>query len=252
MDNLYIINTSIPENVYPKRNEVDSLFCQRLRLMYNTDGKISRKFIDVIFHLAIKNNGKIPERLEIAEFIWQSKQCQCTDSIPKDHCIGIIDYLFSIKLLLNWPCNTIRAIYYYQIVEHKGNIAYPSREEYDNLITNILELSNNYDEYHDKNKIKIGVKLDKFLLTNTEENTICGLCHNDIKIGSKSYKIPCNHIFHSDKKQCLEETNIEQWFNENSKCPICRVDLKTICYFNETELISNVSELKIQNVPCSD
>lgn len=251
MSREFLINTSIPKNVYPKRNDVDSLFSQRLKLMYDNDNEISRKFIDVVFNLSIKNNGTIPDRKSVAEFIWESKPCTCVDDIPKNNCVGIIDYLLGMKLVLNWPCNTIRSIYYYQVVEHKSQMIYPTRDEYDSLIRNISEISNNFDNYHDKNKIKIGIKLDKFI-TITNKLSTCGLCHNDIKQETKLYELPCKHTFHIDKKQCLEETNIEQWFNENSKCPICRTDMKTICEFTETELISNISEFKINNIPCPE
>ena len=49
---------------------------------------------------------------------------------------------------------------------------------------------------------------------------LCSICLNDFKSGEVAYKLDCDHHFH---KLC-----ISKWFDTNSTCPICRLDISDI------------------------
>jgi len=49
---------------------------------------------------------------------------------------------------------------------------------------------------------------------------LCSICLNDFKSGEVACKLDCDHHFH---KLC-----ISKWFDTNSTCPICRLDISEI------------------------
>lgn len=57
------------------------------------------------------------------------------------------------------------------------------------------------------------------LLKQIGEGVQCAVCREELVIGDKMQKMPCEHSFHSD---CLKP-----WLDEHNSCPICRFELKT-------------------------
>ena len=51
----------------------------------------------------------------------------------------------------------------------------------------------------------------------------CSICQSPIEAGEKTRGIPCNDVYHQD---CLD-----QWLKDNSTCPVCRTDLRSIGHF---------------------
>ena len=63
---------------------------------------------------------------------------------------------------------------------------------------------------------------------NEDSLAVCTICHTDIKMHATVLKLPCNHVFHSEGKDCLpgeegqEGSSILTWLAQNDKCPLCK------------------------------
>jgi hypothetical protein len=53
-----------------------------------------------------------------------------------------------------------------------------------------------------------------------QKNQQCSVCLCDYEPTDQVRHLPCDHVFHTD---C-----IKQWFDLNSKCPVCKSDLNSI------------------------
>jgi hypothetical protein len=97
------------------------------------------------------------------------------------------------------------------------------------ILANILRVDSiqeeEYNSYFDTfEDIKVTLNQDEFnnlekFYFNSTESRECLICLEKFEINDQVTKIHCNHIFHTI---CIKE-----WFlKENSKCPVCRVDVK--------------------------
>eukprot|EP01061_Rhynchopus_euleeides_P004304 TRINITY_DN1356_c2_g1_i1.p1 TRINITY_DN1356_c2_g1~~TRINITY_DN1356_c2_g1_i1.p1 ORF type:complete len:275 (+),score=42.52 TRINITY_DN1356_c2_g1_i1:295-1119(+) len=55
-------------------------------------------------------------------------------------------------------------------------------------------------------------------------DTECSICQCPVEAGDEVRGIPCNDIYHKD---C-----IDQWFKEQSTCPVCRMDIREMFTFS--------------------
>lgn len=63
------------------------------------------------------------------------------------------------------------------------------------------------------------------ILTASTPDTTCSICQEDI-VGTHTRIRACNHPFHS---QCIRE-----WFTMNTRCPVCRHDVRDLRPDNDT------------------
>jgi len=159
-------------------------------------------------------------RMDIAQEIWQSKLCDCTDGIPRSAVLLIIARLLSWKMML-WECDVIMIMYEYFVYHH----ILPTNEELTEFTLHIDQFQNDHAAFVEEHKVHIGASIDNFISNEklNDEQKGCSLCFSDIT--TKHYKLPCGHYFHYDEDVCLEGT-IKKWFNRNSKCPCCRKDMR--------------------------
>jgi hypothetical protein len=97
------------------------------------------------------------------------------------------------------------------------------------ILANILRIDSIQDEdendhYNTFKDVKVTLNQDEFnnlekFNFNLNETKECLICLENFKINDQVTKIHCNHIFHT--------TCIKEWLlKENSKCPVCRIDVK--------------------------
>ena len=70
---------------------------------------------------------------------------------------------------------------------------------------------------HDFRKFKL-VRIIK-----TKKQNTCSICHEQVGEGDRTYKLPCDHVFHHG---C-----IKPWLKTSTQCPNCRVDLQLAIQF---------------------
>lgn len=98
-----------------------------------------------------------------------------------------------------------------------------------NLINNLLRNSQFRNEYEgdtyeslsvlDENVIKQGLQIEKVSeIYSLLEETKCPICLEDFEAGEKFRKIKCKHTFCDE---CLED-----WLDENKKCPVCMIEIE--------------------------
>ena len=68
------------------------------------------------------------------------------------------------------------------------------------------------------------------ILTASTPDTTCSICQEDI-VGTHTRIRACNHPFHS---QCIRE-----WFTMNTRCPVCRHDVRDLRPDNDTTINDN-------------
>ncbi len=81
----------------------------------------------------------------------------------------------------------------------------------------------NYNNFSELQDVKIGLINNNILKytkveCNKNDDSLCVICQDDLKIEDIVRRISCNHIFHIE---CIDE-----WFIENKKCPICKFILE--------------------------
>ena len=109
-------------------------------------------------------------------------------------------------------------------MEYDTDMEEASEQLLTNILTNLIRptnLSQNFSEAvvvrPTQAQIDSGTTVQAS--TDTTEET-CTICQDDIEANTQTRKINvCGHIFH---KNC-----IDQWFERNVKCPVCRHDIRT-------------------------
>jgi hypothetical protein len=76
----------------------------------------------------------------------------------------------------------------------------------------------------------------------------CSICLLEIVPGSNIVRLPqCGHVFHWDKKECLEEASILNWLQMSKFCPNC----KTSVSFETSKKKKKLKRKAIDNLPTS-
>jgi len=126
-------------------------------------------------------------------------------------------------------CNDMKLAYLYYIQENR--VATPDELiQFENMM---YEIENDPDEFHQKYKHKTPTKnisklntkiMDLELYTNKQP--VCGVCQDEITTEQEYYNLPCDHLFHKNEKDCLDNANILYWLKENNVCPICKKEIQ--------------------------
>lgn len=67
-------------------------------------------------------------------------------------------------------------------------------------------------------KTSVDALQDMILLDDSEEESRCTVCLEELSVGSKMKRMPCSHVFH---QEC-----ITQWLqNSSHMCPVCLYEL---------------------------
>ena len=107
----------------------------------------------------------------------------------------------------------------------------PTIDELNEYLRRLHEFSNSPEDFHQKDKQfvpTIGInKLPtyEFSLIPKENilNDCCAICRDDFQQSTKVIQLtPCNHLFHSNCSECLEEASIINWLNNHNFCPLCK------------------------------
>lgn len=166
-----------------------------------------------------KNNSNLPTKEQIEENLCKV-DCFCEYAYTPSAIIDLKKFTISSYGRLPNSCRELELILEY----HTLNKRYPS-------ITELREYTNNFSQFQsDPVTYFNNDKVDRPSNNLSEELVVKSSCHNEEKcslcfeeIGSADYyKLPCNHVFHKEKNDCLEEASIEEWFKKNNFCPNCK------------------------------
>jgi hypothetical protein len=143
--------------------------------------------------------------------------------------IKIIIKKYLIEHYIVLKCNDMKLAYLYYIQENR--VASPDELiQFENMM---YEIENDPEEFHQKYKhktptrniYKLNVKIMNEELYNNNQPS-CGLCQDEIIVEQEYYNLPCEHLFHKNEKECLDNASIINWLKENNVCPICKREIK--------------------------
>lgn len=162
--------------------------------------------------------GRKPTADEIVEQVWARQQCGCLDHIAKSLCLEIFKLLMTFKPSDRWNCNAVLLVHNYYLMEK----TWPTWPDIERMYNSMMRINANPEQYSQDNKVLVGFSIESHKTTvNTTEK--CSMCLSELS--KDVYKLPCGHMFHSKGSECLGES-VEKWFRTNTKCPLCRHDIR--------------------------
>lgn len=166
-------------------------------------------------------NENLPESIDDFS-TWHLTSCLCGRITEENLERGIEACTFIISRDSRIPsCQEVLLNLEFYNIERR----FPSTDELVQYLQNLRNLDRDPEEYHQENKVKVctpNLHLLKGQKNNKEDN--CGLCFESIQKEEECFKLPCGHIFHSEKEKCLNDT-ILKWLYENKNCPICKKEV---------------------------
>lgn len=129
-------------------------------------------------------------------------------------------YLFTQGRLPS--CRETENIFEYETL----NKRYPTYKELKEYIQQKVLFNRDPVEYFNNDKVDRPADTSKSFIIHPDEDVheTCAICFDEINTNSY-YKLPCGHLFHSKKENCLGEASIEEWFKKNNFCPNCKQKL---------------------------
>ena len=169
-------------------------------------------------------NGLFPTLNELVSH-FQSHSCICVREYPFNDQQNIIRH-FLVTYGRLPACIETKACMEYYYLNHN---TFPTNEDLITTISRMIEISNSPLDFYEKDKKHIPTPNLSALQSNinTEnEEIICALCQEHVNKGQGCYRLkPCNHVFHSDSKDCLGTCNILEWLSKHRTCAVCRTEV---------------------------
>lgn len=204
--------------IIPRIAVTNSEFNKMVVYLKNMDPEVDPIFVMVCCHFSSFLHIDDISYLQIAVGMYNCLNCRCLEIIEPFIAIQILTIALKWKLCF-WSCADILLIREYWHLENR----YPSLEEFCSYLENIRNLESDPEQFHQNDKVTSGVDISSMKITATEEYS-CSICLENIKIDQMAYKLPCNHVFHANNEECIDET-IVKWFEKNKHCPNCRHEL---------------------------
>lgn len=149
--------------------------------------------------------------------------CMCEYAYPEDKVINMKKHMIYNFGRLFKNCRELEMVYEYELLNKK----YPTKEELQTYITNIQQFQQDPETYFNNDKVSrpaLSFSKEMIKQPNEEITENCSICFEQIKL-SPYYELPCKHKFHSEEKECLENSGISTWFQKNNFCPNCKHQL---------------------------
>ena len=151
--------------------------------------------------------------------------CPCMNDVNEEDIIAAAHHLVSI-LSMRPTCVFVKATITFQISEHR----YPSQEELQQTSVAMLRFQIDPELYFEEEKVIIATEnIEHLSITKqTEAQTVCTICLEDVTPGQKVIVLPaCKHTFHAEEEDCLGKGNcIVTWMQQSCFCPNCKVRIE--------------------------
>ena len=149
-------------------------------------------------------------------------RCLCLNNIPVENMVCAVVHMWQ-HIGCDCTCSTIIYVLEYRLTAGRM----PDLDELYEFIENYTHISVNTDDYCNNKRHHVPTPG----LTNlvpvkmTDDGTSCSICASDIEQGSSIFKLPCGHIFHAEKRDCLDSGSIITWLETSKFCPNCNAEL---------------------------
>lgn len=180
------------------------------------------KIVSFIIEYYRSNDNNLPCINDIENYFC-NVSCQCEEPYEEEKIINLKKHmLFNLGRTLK-GCRETTLILEYELLNKK----FPDEKEIQEYVRNIREFSQDPVDYFNKDKVDrpaSNFTNDMIKHPKEEIKENCSICFEQIN-KSSYYQLPCSHVFHTDKKECLGDASIEDWFNKNNFCPNCKVKI---------------------------
>jgi len=193
---------------------------------YNLEVNIYIK--NILLDMFIRDE-KFPTVEELIEEVY-SLRCNCVIRFSLSIQLTLIKKIYEDHIMLfgtMFSCSEIEDLLEYYLLNNQM----PTQEEMYDFLVRQREFYNSPEEFHQKDKQFVPTlnidKLPTYTYKKIDENDYtCGMCQDDFKDSQTIIKlIPCNHEFHLNPSECLENACILNWMNNHNLCPICRTKI---------------------------
>lgn len=108
----------------------------------------------------------------------------------------------------------------------------PTDDELSSFIERAREFNISPEDFHQKDKLLVPtLNIDKLVVEefsniSSPVNDCCAICREDFHPQTKTIKLsPCNHLFHSNNSECLQDASIINWLHSYNFCPLCNTKI---------------------------
>ncbi len=230
------INAGIPESISTYKNYIDnpSLKIQNILLDYFYQNEEMFPSINTFIDLIYNNRCLCSDRFS---YIYQSfnsssrreSDRENNESHPRNYIKNII--IDFIMLYSFYPSCNYFAYYIEFFIIHNR---IPSDDELSSFIERAREFNISPEDFHQKDKLLVPTLNIKNLLVqqfsdiSNPVNDCCAICREDFSPQTQTIKLsPCNHLFHSNDSECLQDASIANWLHAYNFCPLCKTKIDT-------------------------
>lgn len=202
--------------------EVEVLDLEMAKWWFNTIYNVNlsdMKIVSFICKYYNKNNTTFPTKEEIEKNLCKI-DCFCEYAYTPSAISELKKFTISSYGRLPNSCRELELILEY----HTLNKRYPTLLELRNYSNNFSQFQSDPVSYFNNDKVdrpSNNLTEDLIIKSNGHNEEKCSICVEEIG-SSDYYKLPCNHVFHKEKNDCLEDASIEEWFKKNNFCPNCK------------------------------
>jgi hypothetical protein len=230
------INTGsfVSDSISTYKNYIDnpSLKIQNILLNYFYQNEEMFPSTDTFLDLIYNNRCLCSDRFS---YIYQSfnrelnNQRENNEAQPRNYIKNII--IDFIMLYSFYPSCNYFAYYIEFFIIHNR---IPSDDELASFIERAREFNISPEDFHQKDKLLVPTLNIKNLLVqqfsdiSNPVNDCCAICREDFSSLTQTIKLsPCNHLFHSNDSECLQDASIANWLHAYNFCPLCKTKIDT-------------------------
>lgn len=227
LNNQFIRLNSNPIDIDPlveyserEYNEAQTIYLEMISGTYTrTDNIVHKHILNIMCTEYFKSGCEsYPSIDQIIDTIC-SGICRCHTLVSP------IEYRQIIKLYATTEAFVPSCFEFEHILLYHAQMGtYPTVDECYQFIENCALFSNDPLEYYQKDKTHVPtLNVDKLPIIKGNDDTVCALCQEVCSSSQDCIQLkPCNHMFHSIDKDCLETTSIHYYLSQNNVCPLCK------------------------------
>ena len=209
-------------------HDINSYFCSIIRPA-TIHNEPSASLLNLMLDIYIKqlHEERYPTLDEIVDEMF-TYRCVCLYFLPETDLRLLLKEYVLEKCDIP-KCSDCHILIQYFIL-HK---TLPSESQLSEFILRTLNFIQSPEEYHQQDKIRVPTLcIDQLPITTitpsiVEQDRCCPLCQTDFELDQKIITLlPCNHMFHHTNQDCLENSSIITWLNENNYCPMCKTQVQ--------------------------
>ena len=185
-------------------------------------GPVDHILLNIMLDYYFLNRYSWPNLTQIVDLILR-EECNCFFLFGRTNVRRIVTHYITEEAFIP-NCFFMEHIYSFEIIHHH----LPSLSQLQAYITRQAEFAMDPEAFYQNDKTHVPALNVENLPIIKGNNTNCALCQDTISTSQNCVQLkPCNHMFHSEKEDCLGESTVFKWLSENNFCPLCKEKIRT-------------------------